>query len=169
MKNKDVGYLILGMTLIFFLIVVSFNNTLESIVNTSCDHGPTCPMHATLKTQKIISYSLIGFLVLISGLLLFFLKEEEKVVHHHTTIHQKQEEPHQLSDDEKKRKLEQLDEEEKNIMTVLFRESGSSYQSDLIKETNLTKVKVTRILDKLEGKSLIERKRRGMTNIIILK
>ncbi|MBI4983154.1 MarR family transcriptional regulator [Candidatus Woesearchaeota archaeon] len=54
-------------------------------------------------------------------------------------------------------------------MNLVLREQGSAYQSDLIKETRLTKVKVTRILDKLEGRGLIERKRRGMTNIVILK
>ena len=54
-------------------------------------------------------------------------------------------------------------------MELLLHGQGSAYQSDLIKETQLTKVKITRILDHLEGKQLIERKRRGMTNIIILK
>ena len=54
-------------------------------------------------------------------------------------------------------------------MQIVLREEGSVYQSDIIKETKLTKVKVTRILDKLEGKKLIDRKRRGMTNIVVLK
>lgn len=36
-------------------------------------------------------------------------------------------------------------------------------------KTGLTKVKVTRILDRLEGREIIERKRRGMTNVVILK
>jgi uncharacterized membrane protein len=43
------------------------------------------------------------------------------------------------------------------------------YQSDLIKETEFSKVKITRILDKMESKDVIDRKRRGMTNIIVLK
>ena len=43
------------------------------------------------------------------------------------------------------------------------------YQSDVMKELELSKVKVTRILDRLEGKGILERKRRGMTNIVILK
>jgi len=38
-----------------------------------------------------------------------------------------------------------------------------------VEETGFTKVKITRILDSLEGNGLIERKRRGMTNIIILR
>ena len=33
----------------------------------------------------------------------------------------------------------------------------------------LNKVKITRILDKLEGMGILERKRRGMTNVVILK
>ena len=34
---------------------------------------------------------------------------------------------------------------------------------------NTGKVKITRLLDKLEAKDLIERKRRGMNNIVVLK
>lgn len=75
----------------------------------------------------------------------------------------------ELDEEEKKKKMENLDEEESKLMSIVLREQGSAYQSDLIKETNLSKVAVTRLLDRLEGKGLIERKRRGMTNIVILK
>jgi uncharacterized membrane protein len=43
------------------------------------------------------------------------------------------------------------------------------FQSDIIEKTKLNKVKITRILDSLEAQNLIERKRRGMTNLVILK
>jgi len=46
---------------------------------------------------------------------------------------------------------------------------GSAYQSDLVKATGFSKVKVTRILDRLEQKGLVERKRRGMTNLVVVK
>ena len=52
---------------------------------------------------------------------------------------------------------------------IIKGKNGSAYQSDLIKETGFSKVKVTRILDKMETADIIERKRRGMTNIIVLK
>lgn len=169
MENKHVGLLLVGITLIFFLIVLSFNQALESIVNTSCTHGITCPMQATLKTQKIISYSLIGILFLISSFLAFFLREKPSSAHtvsHSTTSTEKRD---VLNEEQKKALLDSLDEEEKKVVKLLLHGQGSAYQSDLIKETQLTKVKITRILDHLEGKQLIERKRRGMTNIIILK
>jgi len=62
-----------------------------------------------------------------------------------------------------------LDSEEKKICELLQQGEGSRYQSDLIQETGFSKVHMTRILDRLEGKRILERKRRGMTNIVILK
>ena len=164
MKNRYVGMLIVGVAVLFFILVLSFNNALNSIVNTSCTHGMECPMHFTLFTQEIISYSLIGLLVLIGIVIAFFMKDE-----HTTIIHNNHEKKKELTEEEKKEKLESLDEEEKRVMNVILREDGSVYQSDIIKETGLGKVKVSRLLDKIEGRGLIERKRRGMTNVIILK
>lgn len=76
--------------------------------------------------------------------------------------------PSEDSKEEKIRKIP-LDEQEKNIINLLKKNDNSMYQSDLIKQTGLSKVKITRVLDKLESKKLIERKRRGMTNIVILR
>ncbi len=159
MRNKHVGYLVLGITLIFFLVVMSFNYALKTIVNTSCSHGTACPMHVTLFTQEIISYGLMGLLVL-AGLFMIFLMKDETII---------QKSKKEISEEEKHKKLENLDDEERKIMDLIFREEGSVFQSSLVNETKLSKVKVTRILDRLEGKSLIERKRRGMSNVIILK
>ena len=62
-----------------------------------------------------------------------------------------------------------LSEEENKIINILKENDGSIFQSDLVEKTEFSKVKITRILDVLEGKKVIERKRRGMTNIVILK
>jgi len=159
MKNKHVGYLILGLTIIFFLVVMSFNYALQSIVEVSCTHGDLCPMHATVQTQQIISYRLMGLLVLVSLFIIFFMKDETII----------QESKKEISEEEKQKKLENLDDEERNLMNIILREDGSIFQSSLVNETKLSKVKITRILDRLEGKQLIERKRRGMSNVILLK
>jgi uncharacterized membrane protein len=62
-----------------------------------------------------------------------------------------------------------LDEEEQELYNLIKESEGTIYQSDLVKKTEHSKVKITRILDKLENKKIIERKRRGMTNIVVLK
>ena len=43
------------------------------------------------------------------------------------------------------------------------------FQADLIEKTGFSKARMTRIVDKLEGNDLVERKRRGMTNVVVLK
>lgn len=149
MKNQHVGILILGMALVFFILVISFNNALSSIVNTQCTHGEMCPMHVTLKTQKVISYSLISLLIAIGAYIAFFLRGQQKK--------------------EPKRSSIPLSKDEKTIIALLDKEEGSAYQSDIIKHTQLSKVKISRLLDKMESKGLIERKRRGMTNIVVKK
>jgi len=159
MKNKYVGLLIIGIVLVFFFIVFSFNRALENIVNDTCTHGLECPMQITLRNQEIISYSLVGLLALVGIFIIFFMKEDLKLYKKEI----------KMSPEEINQKIENLEPEEKTLMQILLREEGSVYQSDLIKETSQSKVKISRLLDRLEGKGLIERKRRGMTNIIILK
>ena len=68
-----------------------------------------------------------------------------------------------------RKSLENLNDDEKRVMNLLLENKGSIYQSDIIEKTNLNKVKITRMLDSLEAQGLVERKRRGMTNIVILK
>jgi len=109
----------------------------------------TCPAHQSNTSWFIVVSFVISFLILGSGLLLFFLPFKKK--------------------EELKIDVSKLDEDEHKIYDLLKLHDGSMYQSDLIKETEYSKVKITRILDKLEGKKVIDRKRRGMTNIIILK
>ena len=62
-----------------------------------------------------------------------------------------------------------LTKEEKSVIDSIIKSDGLIFQSDLVEKLGMSKVKVTRILDKLEARGLIERRRRGMTNAVILK
>jgi len=63
-----------------------------------------------------------------------------------------------------------LNDEEKKVIKFLKKaEENEMMQADLIKKVKVTKVKMTRILKKLEDKNLILKKRIGMNNIIVLK
>lgn len=163
MKNKNVGVLITGIAVLILIIIFIFNQSMTQIVNTTCSHGPSCTMYSTIKTQTYLSLTITG-LILIIGLFLIFSKENERVVI-------RQIKPLAQASPKKfdKKSLEGLDNEEKIIMNLLLENKGNMFQSDIIQKTNLNKVKITRILDSLESQGLIERRRRGMTNIIILK
>ncbi len=64
--------------------------------------------------------------------------------------------------------LKFLDKEEKSVMNSILNHKGKITQSKIVKETNLSRVKIFRILKKLEEKEIIKKKPFGMTNIIEL-
>ena len=74
-----------------------------------------------------------------------------------------------IKDKKKKLDLSGLDKDERKVIDLLLNENGAMFQSSLMEKMEIGKVKATRLLDKLESKQLIERKRRGMNNIIVLK
>ncbi len=160
MKNKNVGFLIIGIAVIIGIIIGIFNYGLRSIVADSCTHGPECSMYGTIAMQTWISFAIAG-LVAVIGLFLIFSKEEKEIVIKKEKVEvEKKAKPIDYS---------KLDKEEKVIMKAVEEAQGTIFQSDLVDKTSFSKVKVTRVLDRLEGKQAIERKRRGMTNVVVLK
>ena len=61
-----------------------------------------------------------------------------------------------------------LNKEEKQIFNLVA-ENKAVFQADLIEKTGISKVRMSRIIDRLEGNGLVERKRRGLTNVVVLK
>jgi len=157
MKNRNVGFLIVGIALLIVVIVLFFNSGLKGIVDATCDHGSTCTMYDTISMQTNLSLAIAG-LVLLIGLFLVFSKESERIV-----IKKVKEKARK-----KKINLTGLDGLERKVVGILQRENGAIFQKTLMEELDVGKVKMTRLIDKLEALQLVERKRRGMNNIIVL-
>jgi len=167
MKNRIAGFIVLGIAALIGFIIFSFNRAMTEIINTSCEHGSTCPMWGSIHFQTNISIGIMVFIVII-GLYLIFFGKEEKIITKIKTIKQ-QIEPKKITKENYQKILNNLNEDEKQVFNKILASEGTIFQSDLVDKTEFTKVKITRILDKLEGKGFIERKRRGMTNVVILK
>jgi uncharacterized membrane protein len=58
---------------------------------------------------------------------------------------------------------------EKRIVNLIIDERGTIFQSQLVDRSGYSKSKVSLILDRLEAKKILERKRHGMSNAIVLK
>jgi len=166
MRNRIVGFLILGIAALIGFIIFSFNTAMTNIVNTSCSHGLSCPMWGTISFQTNISTVIMAFIIII-GLYLIFFGREEKIVTKIKTI--KPQIEAKITKGNYQKIMSNLNKDEKIVLKNIIEAEGSIFQSDLVNKTGLNKVKVTRVLDKLEGKGLIERKRRGMSNAVILK
>ena len=155
MKNKNVGFLISGIAVIIGIIILIFNIGLKDIIGFTCTHGSECGMYSTLRVQTWISLAIAG-LILVIGLFLIFSKEHERII------------IKKVKDKKKKIDLKGLDKDERKVIKLL-QEENAIFQRTLMEKLEIGKVKITRLLDKLEAKQLIERKRRGMNNLVVLK
>ena len=159
MENKNVGWLIIGISAIVVFIIILFNSALEKIVDQTCTMAghTSCQMEQTINQQTYLSYSIVGILLII-GLFLLFSKPQERVV------------IRKINGPKKEIKLDiaSLNNEEKKVIS-LIKDNKAIFQADLIEKTGFGKAKMSRILDRLENRGFVERKRRGMTNIVVIK
>ena len=161
MENKNVGWMLLGISVLLIVFTFLFNSTLMGAVKNSCfiQHGDvkSCEMYDSVNYQTYFALGITGVIIIIS-LFLIFSKPNEKIIVR--KIKEKK--------IEKKIDLSGLRPEEKQIFNFV-KENGAIFQADLIEKTGFGKAKMSRIIDRLEGRGLVERKRRGMTNVVVLK
>ena len=158
--------IVIGLAIVIAFITWSFNHALTNIVNTSCSHGPTCPMYGTINFQTYVGIGIIVLIVLIGLYLIFFGEDRVEVIRKIGVRTEKK------AEEEKKdygKITKTMTPEEKKIFNIVLEAKGAIFQSEINEKSTYDKVKVTRILDRLEGQGLVERRRRGMTNVVILK
>lgn len=148
-KNKFIGLILILLSIPLFFVILDYIKKIKYIVISECEtlHGQVCAIHETyFPWQGYVGFSIV-LLIFIFGIYLFFKKEEKIKI---------------------KKAPKDLRKDEKKVYELIAKE-GAIFQSDIIDKLGFNKVKVTRILDRLEGKQLVERKRRGMANIVVLK
>jgi len=166
MENKYVGYLVISLGLVIGAITFMFNRALTDIVNASCSHGSTCTMWDTINFQTGVSIVLMVVIIAIGLYLAFFgndVKIIEKIVRKIVKVKEKKPKKDYT------KLMEELDDEESAVLQKVIDANGTMFQSQIVDELGFPKAKITRIIDKLEGRGLVERRRRGMTNVVILK
>jgi uncharacterized membrane protein len=161
LSAKQLGLILIAISIILLLIFSSSTYELVKAADIVCrevcgpEMGPNCP-----HTQSIPLQSYVGFSTafILAGIGVFMVLGGRKYQEELT---------------EKEKKLEKtistLKGDERKICETIKESGGAIFQSDLIEKAGFSKVKVSRILDKLEGKGLIERRRRGMTNLVLMK
>lgn len=156
MNQKNIGYIVIAASLILLIVLLFIKADMDEQGAYLCklvEADPNlnleeCPGHESKSSWLLIFVIVVVVLALGIGIMLVI--------------------PKRMQQSSIKVDTSKLDTEERKIYNILKNNNGI-YQSDLIKETGLSKVKITRVLDKLESKGIIERRRRGMTNAIFLK
>lgn len=129
--------------------------------------GETIPVKTVSFTFIDAAILIASSLVLgISGMYLLFFDSVEK-----SAISKKPAGEAVL--EERRRKWEEtaktLKNDEQTIYNVISSSDGIINQSELIEATGFSKSNVSRILDLLESRELVEKRRRGMGNVIMLR
>ena len=162
MNQQKIGFVIVIISVVALVLLLGLklrtDKQMLSACENSCDNKggscnlASCPYHQTKDFSWIITS--IGILVAFlggTGLYLALPQKMERVI------------------EEKEYDVSSLSDEEKKVFFFIKDRKEGVYQSSIVKEFSLSKVQVTRLLDKLEGQDLIERKRRGLSNLIVVK
>lgn len=164
MKPRQLGISIVVISIVVIGMLVWFNSNLNEQKMNTCDELcnaqsgsscsiDSCPFNGDHNNGDGLIF-VMGLLIAFIGGIGFYLSfsKVEKLVEH------------------KEYDISKLNKEEKNVfLFVKENKEEGVYQSNIVEHFDFPKTKVTRILDKLERSDLIERKRRGMSNIIFLK
>ena len=159
--HKNIGIMLVGIAVLIIVLLTFIkmdNDTKSAALCSKFEQEnldmSNCPAHKSNFSWIIIIAYAVGFLLLLLGM--YFIFFDHKPLQ-------------ELKKEFKNIDLAKLDEDEKLLYDKVKSKNGIAYQADLIKETGFSKVKITRVLDKMESKDILERKRRGMTNLIVLK
>ena len=160
MENRNLGFLLIGISILIIVIIFLYSSALKEISAGSCSMEEfSCPMNKSIDNQTYLSLSIVGLLIFVAFVFIFS-KPQERIIIKTRTIEKKF--------PKKEINTRELNPEEKKILE-LVQKNKAIFQAELIEKTKFGKAKITRILDRLEGRGFVERKRRGMTNIVVLK
>ena len=149
-QRKQYGIILISISIFMFFVITAFTLhiiQLNSYLHEDCNlPANICPFTNSMPAESLIGY-MIDAALGIFGVYLFFsgAKLEGK----------------------KEIDIKKLEPDEKKLLEMVSSQ-GAIFQSEVVEKRGLNKVKVTRILDKLESRGIVERKRRGMTNVVIL-
>ena len=158
MENKKLGVLLVVISIIFgfFLIYFSFNYTDEA-EKMNCNPSEECKSISNTLSLTHAAFGFFGFMLALGFYMLFFNKTEEKIM--------------KRLEDEKNKSIERerfeiilkaLDDYEKKVLTVVREQEGIT-QNTLRLRANLSKAKLSYVLQELEKRNLVKRIPRGKT------
>lgn len=163
MENRNVGWLLVGISILIFFIVFLFGNAQKDVLDNSCPiiqgGHEYCPAYKAINEISYLSFSLVGLIAII-GIVLVFSKPDERI-REKTIIREVEKKI-----PEKKFEISDLNKNERIVLEIV-KNDKAIFQAELGEKSGMHKVALTRILDRLENRGFIERKRRGMNNIVV--
>src|SRR3989338_3850872 len=155
--NKKIGVIISVISIALLFILASFSIKIAKIEAVACIHpgGGQCPITAHIHSASYAGAALLVVIFILGIKISLKSAASEKM--------------RKELGDKAKMLVKALKSDEKKAYELIISSQGAVFQSELVEKMGYSKVKVSRILDKLEGKNLIERRRRGLANMVLIK
>ena len=157
MEKKKLGILLIILSLIFLFFIFYFNlNFSGKSIELGCNMNEGCESVQDLLNITNIGFGLFGFMFALGFYILFFNKTEEMLIK-------------RLDEDEKfEIILKALDNYEKKVLKAVKEQNGIT-QNTLKLRTDMSKAKLSYVLQELEKRNLIKRSPKGKTLQVFLK
>jgi|WetSurMetagenome_2_1015567.scaffolds.fasta_scaffold178320_2 hypothetical protein len=156
-NNRTAGIAVIAFAILLVIVLAVIKAGIDERDTVLCEDTAklnldmaSCPVHTSHTGWYLMGAFGIAFFILAVGIYLVFVPQKAEKI------------PVVVD-------LSKLDEDEKKVYEMLKTAGGSMFQGDVIKQLGYTKVTVSRLIDKMEQKGVVERKRRGMSNLVVLK
>jgi hypothetical protein len=156
-NTRYLGMVLILLSIVVFAIMYSFSVTMLQIIDSgqlgSCQSYDVCP-HVMVLNQAYVGY-MVSLIIFMIGLFLMLFGGKQ---------------PRAAGRESKwKDALKGMTGDDRTLYGKIAGSGGVMFQSELVEQSGFPKAKVSRILDRMEAGGLLERKRRGMANAVVLK
>ena len=158
MENKKLGVLLVIISLVFGFFMIYYNlNMNKKSSEIGCNMADGCENVQQLLTITNIGFGFFGFMLALGFYLLFFNKTEERILNR-----LEDQKNAQIEEERFSIILKALDEYEKRVMQLVKEQDGIT-QNTLRLRANLSKAKLSYVLQELEKRGLVKRIPKGKT------
>jgi len=164
MENKKLGIILIIISIVILILFITYTSQINQQANEiGCFPKENCKTIERTLSLTHVSMGVFSFLFALGFYLLFFNKTEERI------LKRLEEEKNKKIEEEKfSIILKALDEYEKNVLRKIKEQDGIT-QNTLRLRTNMSKAKLSYVLQELEKRNLIKRIPKGKTLEIYLK
>ena len=157
LDNKRIGMVISVISIILLLMLSSFSFKIARAEAAACVHpgNVSCPVTAHIPPASYFGAALLAVIFILGIRLMRKAEAGEKI--------------RKDAAEKVESVAKALKGNEKKAYELIAASQGAIFQSELVEKMGYSKMKVTRTLDKLEGQGLIERRRRGLANMVLIR
>ena len=164
MENKKLGGILIGISIVFVIFLIYFSLALaEKSDELNCNVNEGCKSISNVISITNVGFGFFGFMFALGFYILFFNKTEKAI------LNRLEEEKNKKINDEKfDIILKALDPYENKVLKAIREQDGIT-QSTLRIRTDMSKAKLSYVLQELEKRNLIKRTKKGKSLAVFLK